>query len=224
VAIYSAPKQSMDMYGSVTPQEKIDFTKKFPDLYNAIEGEVALVEVPPLKFIVSEGVWVESTGEQFDNAFKDVHTFMCGLAFSMKFRLKRMEHEDFKDYHMPPIAANWKKEGVEKKTWKWKLMLLQPNCISDTMFKKTVEIAKIKQQDKLLPIVDLEKINAGSCLQTLHVGPYTDVQQSVDLIEKYAMKNGYKIIGDHHEIYLNDKRRTKPDKLNTIIRYKVQKV
>jgi hypothetical protein len=29
--------------------------------------------------------------------------FLSGIAFSLKFRLKRMEQEGFKDYQMPPV-------------------------------------------------------------------------------------------------------------------------
>lgn len=214
----------MDMYGSVTPNEKIDFTKKFPDLYEAVQWEVSVIDVPPLKFIISEGIGIESTDDDFDNAFNDVHTFVWGLAFSMKFRLKRIAHETFEDYHMPPIEALWTKKWSEKKDWKWKLMLLQPNSITEELLRKTVEIAKMKQQDKVLPAVAFEKINQWTCIQTLHVWAYTDVQTSISLLEAYAKENGYKITWNHHEIFLNDKRRTKPEKLNTIVRYQVQKI
>lgn len=205
-------------------EAKIDFTKKFPDLYEAFEWEVSLIKVPQLSFITSEWVGVESTDDDFYNAFNDVHTFVWWLAFSMKFRLKRMDNAEFSDYHMPPIEAVWQKKGKEKKDRKWKLMLLQPNCISEAMLKKSLAIAKMKKQDQLLPWVILEKIAQWTCMQTLHVWPYTDVQSAIDLIAKEAKSKWYKVIGQHHEIFLNDKRRTSPDKLQTIVRYQVQKI
>lgn len=213
----------MDLYSSVIAEDKIDFTKKFPDLYDAVDGEVAEVTIPALKFITSEWMWIESTGDEYDNAFNDVHTYMRWIAFSMKFRLKRNEDPNFEDYHMPPIEAKRKIKGDEKKDRKWKLMLLQPNSISEGLLRKTVEIAKMKQQETVLPAVELEKVNQGTCIQTLHCGSYTEVNTSIKLLEQYAKDNGYKITGDHHEIYLNDKRRTKSEKLQTIVRYQVKK-
>jgi hypothetical protein len=39
----------------------------------------------------------------------------------------------------------------------------------------------------------------------------------------FARENGYALAGKHHEIYLNDPRRTAPEKLKTILRHPVRK-
>ena len=56
----------------------------------------------------------------------------------------------------------------------------------------------------------------------MHLGPYDDEPATVAAMEEYATEQGYGldfIQGRfHHEIYLSDVRRTKPEKLKTVIR------
>jgi hypothetical protein len=40
----------------------------------------------------------------------------------------------------------------------------------------------------------------------------------------YAMENGLKLHGRHHEIYLGDPRMAKPENLKTILRHPVSQV
>lgn len=62
----------------------------------------------------------------------------------------------------------------------------------------------------------------------MHLGPYDDEPATVLAMEQYAKQNGYAVdITDkryHHEIYLNDPRRTEAPKLKTVIRHPIRKV
>ena len=62
----------------------------------------------------------------------------------------------------------------------------------------------------------------------MHLGPYDDEPATVLAMEQYAKQNGYAVdITDkryHHEIYLNDPRRTEAPKLKTAIRHPIRKV
>jgi hypothetical protein len=42
-------------------------------------------------------------------------------------------------------------------------------------------------------------------------------------LRAFAAENGYKVAGKHHEIYFSDPRRSKPEKLRTIIRFALSK-
>jgi len=43
------------------------------------------------------------------------------------------------------------------------------------------------------------------------------------LMHAFIHEKGYEFAGKHHEIYLSDPRRTKPDRLKTILRQPVRK-
>lgn len=62
----------------------------------------------------------------------------------------------------------------------------------------------------------------GKCIQVLHVGPYSEETKSIAKIKRYAEKRGFKLISPHYEIYISDSRKTSPEKLKTIIRYRVE--
>lgn len=200
--------------------KKIDFKEKFYDVFHAEEWKVDFVDVPKLNYIEWKWKWHPETK---DSAFNETLKFLWWLAFSMKFRLKRIWHETFEDYSMPPTQAEWTNMWKDKTQWDWKLYLLQPNTITKEILKKSMEVAKMKQQEKILPSVSLKSIKPWLCVQTLHVWSYEDEKKTIKLLEKEAKKQWYIITWEHREIYLNDPRRTPAPKLKTIIRYKVSK-
>jgi hypothetical protein len=57
----------------------------------------------------------------------------------------------------------------------------------------------------------------------MHVGPYSAERPTIERLLKFAEENGYRVRGKHHEIYLGDPRRTKPERLKTVIRYPIEK-
>lgn len=52
----------------------------------------------------------------------------------------------------------------------------------------------------------------------VHIGPYNTEGPDVAKLHSFIMDRGYVLSGKHHEIYLSDPRRVKPDKLRTLIR------
>ena len=68
----------------------------------------------------------------------------------------------------------------------------------------------------------------GVVAQVMHKGPYDDEPATVTILDGYARSQGYGLdFSDarrHHEIYLSDPRRAKPENLKTIIRHPVVKV
>ena len=68
----------------------------------------------------------------------------------------------------------------------------------------------------------------GLCVQCMHIGPYDDEPATVAAMEAYAAEQGYELDFSpgrfHHEIYLSDARRTKPEKLKTVIRQPVRRM
>ncbi len=69
----------------------------------------------------------------------------------------------------------------------------------------------------------LESWREGQAVQMMHLGPYSEEPATIARMVQFAAENGYRIVGKHHEIYLSDPRRTKPEKLKTLLRYQVKK-
>jgi hypothetical protein len=60
-------------------------------------------------------------------------------------------------------------------------------------------------------------------VQTLHIGSYDDEGPVLERMhEEFIPRNGLRVTGRHHEIYLSDARRVSPEKLRTILRQPVE--
>jgi len=56
----------------------------------------------------------------------------------------------------------------------------------------------------------------------LHLGPYDDEPASFARMQAFCEQQGYlRAERTHREIYLNDPRRVAPEKIRTILRFKV---
>jgi hypothetical protein len=86
-------------------------------------------------------------------------------------------------------------------------------------------VAKIEQKkpSPALSLLRLASFREGKAVQMMHVGPYADEPKTLSSMEAFVSAKGYRYSGKHHEIYLGDPRRAKPEKLRTILRYPVKK-
>jgi hypothetical protein len=56
----------------------------------------------------------------------------------------------------------------------------------------------------------------------IHLGSFDNEPASFEMMEQFCKEMGYKRISHkHREIYLSDPRKVEPDKLKTVLRYKV---
>lgn len=142
----------------------------------------------------------------------------------MKCNLKFNPPEHFVDYIMPPIEVIWFNTDKKKIDRKRKLLLMQPDYITEEMVNKSFDIAKKKNPDQIISKISLLQLNEGLCIQTMHSGSYEQEKTTVAFLKKEAKKNGYEISNDLHEVFINDPRRTIAKKLQTIIRFSVKKI
>ena len=84
-------------------------------------------------------------------------------------------------------------------------------------------LGEAKDENPALELVRFEEIEQGLCMQIMHIGPYAEEARTVEKMMAFAKENGYELRGKHHEIYLGDPRRSKPDRLKTILRYPIKK-
>jgi hypothetical protein len=71
--------------------------------------------------------------------------------------------------------------------------------------------------------VGFKRLEEGLCVQMLHLVPYDDEPESFSIMEDYCAQNNLRRITKiHREIYLSDARKVQPDKLKTVLRFKVE--
>jgi hypothetical protein len=97
-----------------------------------------------------------------------------------------------------------------------------PEWIEHHMVRTAVAQAAAKKPFARVGEVRLGLLCEGRCVQTLHVGPF-DAEADVlaQMHDVFIPARGLRMVGKHHEIYLNDFRRVAPAKLRTILRQPV---
>ena len=97
--------------------------------------------------------------------------------------------------------------------------------VTEEVFRWAIrEATEKKQQD--FTKVEFFPWEEGLCVQCMHIGPY-DEPATVTAMEEYARQQGYEEdFGAgrfHHEIYLSDVRRCKPERLKTVIQHPIKR-
>lgn len=197
---------------------KIDLKKENKEFYSSSTSEVSMVELPNMKFIMIDGQGDPNTSQEYQDAMQTIFP----VAYKTKFTSKK---EKSQDYVVMPLEGLWWVDEMEefsiadKSSWKWTVMIRQPDFITESIINKAINELEAKKELPALANLRFENFKEGKAAQIMHIGPYGEAEApSVEKIHEFIENQGQKRRGKHHEIYISDMRRTKPEKLKTIIR------
>jgi hypothetical protein len=207
---------------------KLDLRKELSHLYRPSARQVEIVKVPAFKFVMIDGQIEPGASPGTSPAFQEAMQALYGAAYTLKF-MSKLRQEDPIDYPVMALETLWWAESGEfdinrPESWKWTAMILQPDHITKKMFQEALLQLGKKKPSPALDKLRLERFREGLCIQIMHVGPYSEEPRTLEKMEAFARENGYTLRGKHHEIYLGDPRRTKPEKLKTILRHPVERI
>ncbi len=194
--------------------ETIDIKRANKELYTARETPTELT-VGNATFLAIDGKG-EPGGEGYQQAIERLYN----VAYTMKFALKKAGVIDFK---VPTLECLW--FGDPNKTplaeWKWRLLIRIPEAVTEAHLEETKQQLREK---KGIDAAVVQRIawEEGRSLQALHIGPYDTVTTTYEKLWKFGKEQGLVPKETGHEVYLNDPRRTAPEKLKTIIRLPVK--
>ena len=205
--------------------EKLDLRKQLKQFYAPSPKKVEIVDVPPFNFAMIDGAMQPGEMPGTSPAFQEAVEALYGISYTLKFTSKLRKSNPI-DYTVMALEGLWWIDEGEfditrPGNWKWTLMILQPEHIGGEMFQDALRQLARKKDSPALSRLHLEGFHEGLCMQTMHVGPYADEPATIARMHAFAEENGYRLRGKHHEIYLGDPRRSKPDKLKTILRQPV---
>jgi hypothetical protein len=151
---------------------------------------------------------------------------MYGVAYTLKFARKKAGGRDFK---IGPLEARWWAEPpgrllpeTPRTAWRWQLRMALPDDVTAGELARTIEAATHKKGGKLEGSAQaarlvLVKLPAARFGRALHIGPYSTEGQSFERIIAAIERAGAVAGTAHVEVYLGDPRRTKPEKLKTVL-------
>lgn len=209
--------------------EKVDYKKIYKNLYLP-KKQPAVIEVPEMTFIMVKGKGDPNTSDSYKEALE----ILYGLSFTIKMsKMSGTEPEGYFDYVVPPLEGLWWTEEEvfngynvgDKDKLCWISMIRQPEFVTEDVFLWAKEILHRKKPELNFTSTRLQSYKEGLCCQVLHVGPYDDEPGTIEKMQLFVEEAGYKEDLDsrrhHHEIYLGDPRRTKPENLKTVIRHPI---
>jgi hypothetical protein len=203
--------------------DKVDFRRERPDLYAPGSKDFSVVEVPPYVFLSVDGHGDPNTSPDYAAALEALYALSYAAKFASKNDLEL-------DYVVAPLEGLWHSEHRDafpnrvKDQWSWTMMIRQPDWITDEMVDAAHEKAE-KKNLSALPLVRLQRFEEGKSVQILHVGSYDDEGPTIARLHaEYLPEQELTENGLHHEIYLNDPRKTEPAKLKTVLRQPVRPI
>ena len=183
----------------------------------------AIVEVPPLNFLMIDGKGDPNTSQEYQDAIQTLFPLSYALKFASK---KALE----KDYVVPPLEGLWwgtpkgqtRFSAADKAGWSWTSLMMVPDFISKEMVMKTIADIKDSKQPPAIDKVRFEAFAEGLCVQIMHIGPFEDEGPTAEGMHAFAAEQGYTLAGKHHEVYLSDFRKVDPAKNKVILRHPIK--
>ncbi len=203
--------------------KKLDLRKQFKHLYFPPKNKIVTVDVPSFKFLMIDGCGNPNTSQEFQEAIGAMYS----VAYTLKFMFK-LKRKPAVDFPVMALEGLWWAEGIEqfsiaelnrrKDEWKWTLMIMQPDIVTSERVAEAIDEAGRKKNPPALDKVRLESFHEGLCAQLLHIGSYSAEQPNIDRLHNFIREGGHALSGRHHEIYMGDPRRVKPERLKTVLR------
>ena len=219
--------------------KKLDLRKELQAFYKPSAKEVELIKVPKFNFAMVDGRIEPGQSPGTSPDFAQALQALYGVTYTLKF-MSKLRKTDPIDYPVMALEALWWVEDgffelSQPDHWCWRAMIMQPKHITRRMFDEAIEKLTQKRPLPGLDKLRLEPYQEGLCTQMMHIGPYANEPVTVAKMQAFAAERGYVerhehglqdgrlVVFDHHEIYLGDPRRAKPEKLRTVVRHPVKK-
>ena len=184
--------------------------------------KVSVVDVPRMNFLMVDGKGDPNTSQEYQDAMEALFP----ISYKAKFISKK---ENNQDYVVMPLEGLWWVDDMDeftiedKESWNWTVMIMQPELVSRQIIGIAMEDVESKKNPVSLSKVRFEKFSERLSAQMMHIGPYGAAEApTVEKLHEFIKKSGYKIRDKHHEIYISDVRRTKPERLKTVIRQPIK--
>jgi len=176
----------------------------------------------PVRTVLS----LDGQGAPEGQAFQRCIMAIYGIAYTLKFARKKAGGRDFK---IGPLEARWWTDEparpfleAPREAWRWQLRIPMPKDLSTTELAGAIDEATHKKGGKLegnpeVARVRLSVLPATRYGRVLHIGPYGAETKSFACITEMLKTAGLVAANAHSEVYLSDPRRTKPEKLKTVL-------
>ncbi len=204
---------------------KFEWKKQAKELYLP-KNRPEVVMVPPMRFFMLDG-----KGNPNSEEFSEAVGVLYSLSYAVKMIPKKgVTAEGYFEYAVFPLEGVWDLahearglEVLDKDSLIYTIMIRQPDFVTDEIAQAALESTAKKTKHPMLSKVRFGSLEDGMCVQMLHLGSYDNEPDSFAKMEEFCKANNMNRISKiHREIYLSDARKTPAEKLQTVLRFKVE--
>ncbi len=206
-----------------------DYKKEYKEFYLPPK-KPQIMEIPSMNFLAVRG---QGNPNEEGGAYKVSIGLLYGVAYTIKMsKMGRHKMKGYFDYVVPPLEGFWWQEGKQcidyahKEDFHWVSLIRLPEFVTKEEFDWAVQEA-IEKKGADFSKVEFLTYEEGLCVQCMHIGPYDDEPETIRRMEQFAEEQGYELdfseARRHHEIYLSDVRKCKPENRKTVIRQPVKR-
>ena len=170
---------------------------------------------------------ISGKGGPEGEAFLKAIPLLFKVSYKLRMSYKNNPPANYEKYVVAPLEGIWttndnkKFDNKNKKNLNFKLMIRQPSFFTRSIFNEYIK--ELSVENESYKEIKYENFNEGDCIQIMHIGPYVDEPITIKLMIDKLKEDGKEYIEEsHHEIYLSNFLKTKPEKLKTILRYKIK--
>lgn len=183
------------------------------------------VTVPEQKYIVVNGI-----GNPNETDFQTHIHALYPIVYAIRMKLKKLGFE----YTVYPLEGVWttsdgsRDENLNKDALVYRIMIRQPDQVTEADFSESMAQVLAKKENPYFQDVEFVTFAEGLIVQAIHIGPFDTEGETFAEIQQFLEEHGLHkttTMGDyqHREIYLSDFRRAAPEKVKTLLRYRVTK-
>lgn len=190
--------------------------------------EPVLIDIPSFSFFTITGSG-NPNSSFFGQCIEALYAASYAIRMSYK---KKLQPENFYAYTVYPLEGVWDisekakadfNGTIDKNEFVFNLMIRQPQFVTHEFADQAKEWARSKKANPLIENLGFNQLTDGKCVQMLHIGSYETEPESFKKMEKFCSENSLKRTSKRHrEIYLSDPRKVAPEKLKTVLRFKVE--
>ena len=183
-----------------------DFKKEFKQLYNP-KTKPSIINIEQANYIAVRG---SGNPNDENSEYKQSISLLYPIAYSIKMSKKgAYKIPGYFDFVVPPLEGFWWQEGIEgvdysnKEGFKFISLIRMPDFVTKEVFDWAIEATTLKKKEDFSK-VEFFTYDEGLCIQCMHIGPYDNEPETVELMHELMKKEGYELdISDkrfHHEI------------------------
>lgn len=202
---------------------KHEWKKHEKDIYG-VKKQPVVIDVPTFQFFAVDGEGAPGA-PKFQACLEALYSAAYAVRMSHKGEHKPLNYQEYTVY---PLEGVWdlidpSKGSLDKTNYKYTLMIRQPDFLTAVEASVLLDVAIAKKGLAELKNVRFESVIEGRCIQALHVGPFADEPATFEMMEAFCAQQGLERESKvHREIYLSDARKTAPEKMRTILRFKTR--